>query len=66
MSMWIKALLWLAVLAGAVGIGLSVTMIVSAFQFSEWGRVILYFVTAIVSLEMLLLALGKLNNKENT
>ena len=66
MSKWIKALLWFVVIIGAVGIGLSVTMIVSAFQFSEWGRVILYFVIAIVSLEMLLLALGKLNNKENT
>ena len=66
MSKWMKALLWLAVILGAVGIGLSVTMIVSAVQFMEWGRVVLYFITAIVSLEILLLALGKLKNKENT
>ena len=66
MSKWMKALLWLAVILGAVGIGLSVTMIVSAVQFMEWGRVILYFITGTVSLEILLLALAKLKNKENT
>ena len=66
MSKWMKALLWLAVILGAVGIGLSVTMIVSAVQFMEWGRVILYFITGTVSLEILVLALAKLKNKENT
>ena len=66
MSKGMKALLWLAVILGAVGIGMSVTMIVSAVQFMEWGRVILYFITGTVSLEILLLALAKLKNKENT
>ena len=66
MSKWMKALLWLAVILGAVGIGLSVMMIVSAVQFMEWDRVVLCFITAIASLEILLLALGKLKNKENT
>ena len=66
MEKWIKALLWLAVVVGAVGIGLSVAMVVSAFQFREWGRVILYLVTAIVSLEMLILAIEKLQKKDDT
>ena len=63
MAKWVKVLLWLAVIASAVGIGLSVTMVISAFQFQEWGRVILYFVTAIISLEMLILAIGKLQKR---
>lgn len=66
MAKWIKTLLILAVIAGVVGVALSIAMIVRAVQWQEWGRVFLYLVTAIVSLEMIVLAVSKLREKENT
>ncbi len=59
-----KALLILAVIAGVAGAALSVGMVISAVQFSEWGRVVLYAVTTAVCVEMSVLAIGKLKNKE--
>ena len=59
-------LLVLVIIAGVVGAALSVGMVISAVQFSEWGRVVLYCVTTGVCVEAVVLAIGKLKNKETS
>ena len=56
----------IAVIAGVAGAVLSVVMVISAFQFSEWGRVLFYGVTMIICAEMAVLALLKLRSKESS
>lgn len=51
-----------SILLGIIGLAgtvLSVIMLVSAIRFSELGRVVLYLVTAVVCLEMTILAFMK-------
>ena len=52
----------LAAIIAGIGVLLSVIMFISAIRFGELGRVILYAVTTIVSLEMGILAIGKMFN----
>ena len=65
MKKTLRGFLILAVVAGIAGAALSVAMVISAVQFGEWGRVVLYSVTTAVCLEMALLAIGKLRSKES-
>lgn len=58
-------LLIAAAIAGICGAGLSVAMLIRALQWSEWGRVILYCGTTGICVEMTVIAIGKLKNKEN-
>lgn len=62
----ISVLLILAAVAGIVGAGLSVGMLIRAVQWSEWGRVILYSVTMVVCVEMTVLSIVKLRSKESS
>lgn len=57
-----KVICILAAIIAGIGVLLSVIMFISAIRFGELGRVILYAVTTIVSLEMGILAIGKLFN----
>ena len=41
-------------LLGIIGTIASVVMLISAVQFMEWGRVLLYFMTMAVSAEVLI------------
>lgn len=59
-----SAFLLLSAIAGVAGAAISVTMVIRAVQWNEWGRVILYCVTAAVCVEMALLTIVKLKNKE--
>ena len=61
-----KALLIALSVIGAVGFILSCVLFISGICFGEWGRVILYFVTACVCAEMSVISLMKLfpNNKD--
>ena len=61
----ICVLLILTAIAGVVGAAVSVGMVISALQFSEWGRVVLYSVTTAVCVEMTVLSVGKLRSKES-
>ena len=61
----ICVLLILIAISGVVGAAVSVGMVISALQFSEWGRVVLYSVTTAVCVEMTVLAVGKLRSKES-
>lgn len=47
-------------LLGIVGAGLSVAMIISAVNFGEWGRVVLYCVTLAVCVELAVVGISKL------
>lgn len=51
---------------GIVGAALSVAMVIRAVQWSEWGRVVLYCVTTTVCVEMTVLSIGKLRDKQNS
>lgn len=62
----VTVLMIIAVIAGICGAALSVAMVISAVQFSEWGRVVLYSVTTAVCVEMVVLAIGKLRGKESS
>ena len=62
-----KAIFLLLLIAsiGCIGAAaLSVAMLISAVQFGEWGRVLVYSVTTAFSVEMAVLSIGKLKNKE--
>ncbi len=63
MKKFVSILLVLLLSAGIVGIILSIAMLVRAVQWMEWGRVVLYSVTALVGLEMILLVILKLRKK---
>lgn len=54
----------LLALLGLVGAVLSLTMLISAVQFSEWGRVVLYSVTMAVCIEMAVVCFGKMKEPE--
>ena len=47
-----------------IGAGLSVAMLVSAVQFLEWGRVVLYAVCLAVCVEAAVLSLSGIGRKE--
>jgi len=47
-------------LLGIIGVIASVVMLVSAVRFMEWGRVLLYFVTMVISGEVLIWSALKL------
>ena len=47
-----KVLLGLVALLGVVGVVLSLIMFISAIRFGEIGRVVLYFITLLVSGEL--------------
>lgn len=55
-----KYMIALAGLLGVVGMTLSVIMLISAFRFSEWGRVFLYFLTLVICAEATIVCFGKL------
>ena len=59
-------LLIIVAVIGVCGAGLSVAMLIRALQWSEWGRVLLYFLTTAVCVEMALLSVGKLKDLQNT
>ena len=52
----------LLLLAGLIGAVVSVAMVIRAVQWSKWGRVVLYCVTAAISVENALLAIGRLKS----
>lgn len=58
------AILLLAVFAGIAGAAASVAMVIRAVQWGEWGRVVLYCLTTGVCVEMAVLAIGRLKNRE--
>ncbi len=60
-----KILSVLLTVFGGVGAGLSIAMLISAIQFSEWGRVILYCVTLAVCVELVVLNIAKLKPEKN-
>ena len=60
-----KAIFVLLALIGLVGAALSVVMLISSIQFSEWGRVILYCVTLAVCVELIMLNIMNLKAKKN-
>ena len=51
--------------AGIAGAALSCAMLISALQFSEWGRVIAYAFTLAVSVEIALVFIFKLKATKN-
>ncbi len=55
----------LLALIGIVGAVLSVVMLITAIQFSEWGRVILYCVTLAVCVELTWLNILNIKQKKN-
>ena len=55
-----------AVILGIIGLLLSGIFVGSAIAFHEWGRVLVYGVAAVVSLEISILSWLKLKNKEDT
>lgn len=55
-----------AVILGIIGFLLSGIFVGSAIAFHEWGRVLVYGVAAVVSLEISILSWLKLKNKEDT
>ena len=55
-----------AVILGIFGFLLSGIFVGSAIAFHEWGRVLVYGVAAVVSLEISILSWLKLKNKEDT
>ena len=57
-------LMLFAAIAGAVGAAVSIAMVIRAVQWSEWGRVVLYSVTTAICVEMAVLSISKLKNKE--
>ncbi len=57
-------LLILLIVAGLIGAGVSVGLVISAVQFGELGRVVFYCVTLAICVEMAVLAALKLKNKE--
>lgn len=63
---FMSAVLILAVVLGIAGAAVSVGMVISAVQFREWGRVVLYSITTAVCVEMTVLAIGKLKSKETS
>ena len=65
MRKFLTVILILAAVAGVIGAALSGAMVIRAVQWSEWGRVIVYCFSAAVCVEMTVLAVGKLKNKEN-
>ena len=65
MKKLIPILLILAALLGIAGAGVSVAMLIRAVEWSEWGRVIVYSVSLAVSVEISVLAIGKLRQKDN-
>lgn len=65
MKKLISILLILAALLGIAGAGVSVAMLIRAVEWSEWGRVIVYSVSLAVSVEISVLAIGKLRQKDN-
>lgn len=59
--MRMKMLLFVGLLLlGIIGVIASVVMLVSAVRFMEWGRVLLYFVTMVISGEVLIWSALKL------
>lgn len=50
------------IVAGIIGAGLSVAMLISSVAFLEWGRVVLYSVTLAVCVEMAVLCISRLKS----
>lgn len=65
MKKLISILLILAALLGIAGAGVSVAMLIRAVEWNEWGRVIVYSVSLAAAVEISVLAIGKLRQKDN-
>lgn len=63
---FIISFLIIAAILGIIGAAVSVGMVIRAVQWREWGRVVLYCVTTVVCVEMTVLAIVKLKDKETT
>ena len=59
-----KFLLVSATIIGVLGVILSLIMSVSAIRFYELGRVLLYFITMLVCVEMSVICIMKLLSKK--
>ena len=55
-----------AAILGIIGTAVSVGMVIRAVQWREWGRVVVYCTTTAVCVEMTVLAIVKLKDKETT
>lgn len=59
-----KTLFQLLALVGAIGLIVSIVMLVSAIKFGEIGRVIAYFVLGVLCLELAVWAASKHRNTQ--
>lgn len=55
----------LLLVAGIIGAALSVAMVIRGIQWREWGRVALYCVTAVISVENAVLVIGRLKSRKS-
>jgi len=63
---WLSLLLIAVIVIFLAGTVLCAVMAVMAVRFSEWGRGFIYGLSGIVCVEAMILAVGKLRNKDRT